>query len=30
MVWSAGADRRIQTTNNAIGGFNEDNVLSWK
>ena len=29
MVWSAGPDRRLSTSQRADEGFNRDNVLSW-
>ena len=30
MIWSAGPDKMIDPTQNAVGGVNKDNVLSWK
>jgi prepilin-type N-terminal cleavage/methylation domain-containing protein len=30
MVWSAGPDRKIDTTVDANSGANRDNILSWK
>ncbi len=30
MVWSAGPDKQVDSTVNAISGLNKDNVLSWK
>jgi hypothetical protein len=29
MVWSAGPDGMVESTNNANAGANRDNVLSW-
>lgn len=30
MVWSLGPDKKLSLNQNAIQGFNKDNVLSWK
>ena len=30
MVWTAGPDRNVSFTRNAISGVNKDNVLSWQ
>ncbi len=30
MVWSAGPDQTISTTNTATTGANKDNIISWK
>jgi hypothetical protein len=30
MVWSAGADRKVDSTAKANAGFNKDNVISWQ